>query len=194
MADEYTGSLSLTDVRRLEIDKILDGFSPAHSIEAKELVSIGSLASADVGQKTLLRAIPLANEPLFILDPPRQDPPVIARFDIEQEFEGTVIAIDSDTETFTARLVDVTGDSPDEEAEFSLREITDDGHLVVPGAMFSWVIGLQWRKRQSIRVSDIRFRRLPPFSMEAIERAEARAHELAELLAAQDAAEIFHSS
>ena len=171
----------------IEIDQILGRFNPVPSFEAKELAHDYSSANVDVGNHTLQRNI-MAEEPLFILDPPDQDPPVIAKFDIEQEFEGSVIAIDPDGEIFTARLVDVSGDGPDEEAEFSLREITDDRHLVVPGAIFSWIIGLQWRRRQSVRVSEIRFRRLPPFSEETIARAEARAHELAKLLAKQDAA------
>lgn len=186
MADGSTGLLSLQP-HRPEIDEILDRFDPVHSFKEEELAAHGNLANVESRPQTLLRIVPFTREPFFILDPPHQDPPVIGRFDIEQEFEGTVIAIDTDEETFTARLVDVWGATPDEEAEFSLREITDDRHLVVPGAMFSWFIGLQWRKRQSIRVSEIRFRRSPPFSREAIERAEARAHELAELLAEQDA-------
>jgi hypothetical protein len=71
------------------------------------------------------------------------------------EYEGSVTSIDPDSDTFTAQLVDVSGTSPDEEAEFALREITDDKHLVVPGATFSWIIGLQWRKRQSTRVAEL---------------------------------------
>ena len=188
MASESIGSLSLIHVRQPEIDQILERFNPVHSFQAKWFAHDRSSANVDVDNQTLQRNTYMAEEPLFILDPPRQDPPLIARFDLEQEFEGSVIAIDPDAEMFTARLVDVSGSGPDEEAEFSLREITDDRYLVVPGAIFSWIIGLQWRKRQSVRVSEIRFRRLPPFSRETIARAEARAHELAELLAKQDAA------
>lgn len=184
MASGSIGSLSLIQVRLLEIDQILGRFNPVPSFEAKELAHDCSSANVDVGNQTLQRNTFMPDEPLFILDPPHQDPPLIAKFDIEQEFEGSVIAIDPDGEMFMARLVDVSGGGPDEEAEFSLREITDDRHLVVPGAIFSWIIGLQWRKRQAVRVSEICFRRLPPFSREAIARAEARAHELAK----QDAA------
>lgn len=188
MASGSIETFSLIHVGQLEIDQILGRFNPVPSFEAKELAHDRSSANVDVDNQTSQRNISIAEEPLFILDPPRQDPPLIARFDIEQEFEGSVTAIDLGGEMFTARLVDVSRGGPDEEAEFSLREITDDRHLVVPGAIFSWIIGLQWRRRQSVRVSEIRFRRLPPFSREAIARAEARAHELAELLSKQDAA------
>lgn len=188
MVSGSIGWLSLTQGPQLEINQSLQWFNPVPSFKAKDLTHDRSSANVGVGNQTLQRNISMAEEPLFILNPPRQGPPVIARFDIEQEFEGSVIAVDPDSETFTARLVDVSGGGPDEEAEFSLREITDDRHLVVSGAIFSWIIGLQWRRQQAVRVSEIRFRRLPPFSSEAIARAEARAHELAELLVKQDAA------
>lgn len=188
MGDRFFESFKSADpsLFRREIEDVLSRFSPTRSFAAREQ-SDDSSANRGGGSQTLSRSPLFTEKPLFILDPPRQAPPVIGRFEIEQEFEGTVIAMDADGETFTARLVDVSGAGPDEEAEFSLREITDDSHLVVPGAIFSWIIGLQWRKRQSIRVSEIRFRRSSPFSKRAIARAEARAQELSELLAAQNA-------
>ena len=195
MAIGSTGSLSLIQVDQSEIEQMLERFNLMLPFQATEVThDRSSSVKVESGKQTSVQNISTDEYPLFILEPPRQDPPVIARFDIEQEYEGSVIAIDGAGETFTARLVDVSGGGPDEEAEFSLREITDDRHLVVPGAIFSWIIGLQWRKRQTVRVSEIRVRRLPPFSREAIAEAEARAHELAELLAKQDAAPKLSSS
>lgn len=163
-----------------EIGDVLSRF------EARRYAGIASAGSAPNTNETMFPAPPLADQPLLILERPVQRSPVIVRFDIEQEYEGTVTAVDESSGTFTARLIDVSHESADEEAEFSLREITDDRHLVVPGAIFSWVIGLQWRRRQSTRVSEIRFRRLPPFDQDSITRAESSMNDLANLLSTQN--------
>jgi len=151
-------------------------------------------ANVEHPERPLSRSISLGDASTFILNPPRQEPPVVGRFDKEQEYEGTVVAVDPLNDAFTARLVDLTGEAPDEEGEFSFNEVAEDKHLVVPGALFSWVIGLQWRRRTATRVSEVRFRRLPPFSADAIAEAEARASQLAELFAGQDDAAVHTSS
>ncbi|WZB75166.1 hypothetical protein WJ972_00500 [Achromobacter insuavis] len=68
---------------------------------------------------------------------------------------------------------------PEEEAEFNLSELPDDAHLIMPGAMFTWIIGLQWKGGQSKRVSEVRFRRLPPFTkMPLLKQNKERSSEL----------------
>ena len=83
---------------------------------------------------------------------------------------------------FAARLIDLTGTpaSPDEEAEFSITELSDDDlPLVVPGAIFRWSVGIETKPgggKQS--VSQIIFRRLPQWTKRGLERADKLAGEL----------------
>jgi len=106
---------------------------------------------------------------------PKQKLPEIRSYKVEQEYEAEVIAINQEESTFTARLVDLTNNGPDEEGEFSLSELNGDESYVIPGALFTWTIGLQTRGSRDLRVSDIRFRRIPPFSKEVITKAEQKA-------------------
>jgi hypothetical protein len=165
----------------------LRSFEPEHFLRAQKLLASGTRPELDRPISTGAD-LPLRGD--FILDPQPPRPPVVEGLEIEQAFEGHVVAVDREGELFVARLVDASSDAPDEEADFSFREVVpDDRHLVVPGALFTWTIGLEWRSRQSRRVSEIRFRRLPPFTAEAISQAEQEAVELSKLLEAQDAAE-----
>lgn len=124
----------------------------------------------------------------FVFEPPRLTTPKVSAFLPEQEFEGVVLSLDRDNKTFWARLADRTADTPDEEAEFPLDEVSsDDWSLIVPGALFSWNIGREWRDGQMRRVSEIRFRRFFQFSKAAVARSEQRAAALASLIAELDA-------
>jgi|CXWL01.1.fsa_nt_gi hypothetical protein len=77
-----------------------------------------------------------------------------------QKWECTVLEVKEDG--FTARLIDQTGNTSDEEAEFSLDEIDEeDRDLVEAGAVFYWSIGYKDRSSGRERISTIRFRRLP---------------------------------
>ena len=129
----------------------------------------------------------------FVFRPKPRSQPEIRRFQREQEYQGTVIAVNRQDRTFTARLTDIKGVDADEEGEFSIDELNDDVSLVVPGALFTWTIGLQSRgpRHQRIRVSDIRFRRLPPVIREVIVNAEKQAKELSAFLSQTEMAEPF---
>jgi hypothetical protein len=76
--------------------------------------------------------------------PPEVPPPDTGRrasFVALQEWEGVVTEVRDNA--FTARLVDLTHSSPDEESEFSTTEISDDDvDLVVLGAIFRWSVGI----------------------------------------------------
>ena len=94
-----------------------------------------------------------------------------------QKWEGVVVSSGSDS--FFARLVDLTGDTPDEEVEIPREEVSasDCAHLR-EGAAFYWTIGYSDSvKGQRRRVSEIRFRRLPAWTEEDIQRAEREAEE-----------------
>jgi hypothetical protein len=65
------------------------------------------------------------------------------------------------TETFEAQLFDPTHPSIIEHAEFSISELSPDGHaLLRPGAVFYWIIGYRdLGSRQRMRESVIWMRR-----------------------------------
>jgi hypothetical protein len=78
-----------------------------------------------------------------------------------QTWRGEVLSVGEDS--FIARLEDLHGVIPDEEAEILLEEIvSDDRDLVREGAIFYWAVGyLEKVRGQRLRASLIRFRRLP---------------------------------
>jgi|SRR6185437_503557 len=103
------------------------------------------------------------------------------RFEVLQKWEGIVLDVLRDS--FTARLIDLTLEGADEEAEFSLDEIDeDDKGLLKPGAVFYWNIGYSDSPSGRARVSIIRFRRLPVWRSEELERAKLDAERLSGLL------------
>jgi len=147
------------------------------------LRSVSSDASAlgIVADATMSRAQARCD---FVLDPPKLSSPKVENFLTKQEYSGVVLSIDLDLKTFWARLADLTSGLPDEEAEFNFDEVpSDDWSLIVPGALFSWNIGCEWRDRQMRRVADFRFRRFIQFSKAAIARATKRADVLTSLIA-----------
>lgn len=110
--------------------------------------------------------------------------PSITRYHVEQEFEGVVLSVDNGKRLFIARLIDESSpETPDEEAVFSFDEISaDDLPLIVPGALFSWIMGRTERNRIIERNSEIRFRRVFKFSEFAIKRAKSSAAAMYALL------------
>jgi len=109
---------------------------------------------------------------------PRGADLVAPSFEVLQRFDGTVISVTS--EAFVSRLSDRTNPGVEEEAEIPLAEIMPgDLELVKPGAMFYWVIG--YRREvygQVSRSSVIRFKRLPSWSPEDVDRAKKSAETL----------------
>ena len=99
-----------------------------------------------------------------------------------QKWEGTVFEVKKDV--FKARLHDLTTENPEEEAEFSIDEISDDDReLLKPGAVFYWSIGyLTTGTGQRIRTSIIKFRRLPAWTEREIRTAKAQATEIRRIL------------
>lgn len=105
------------------------------------------------------------------------------RFDLRQQWEGTVQTVEG--EDIVAVLRDLTEPArPDEEVTIGIDEVSpDDRALVSPGAIFYWSIGYRTsRFGQVERVSAIRFRRLPAWSKRDIRRIEERTRELMDFL------------
>jgi len=99
-----------------------------------------------------------------------------------QKWEGIVLK--RIKESFLARLIDLTNDGPDEEAELPIAEISkEDLDLIEPGAIFYWNIGYldKW-SGQRTRASVIRFRRLPKWTRKEIEAATREAEQIQEFL------------
>jgi hypothetical protein len=99
-----------------------------------------------------------------------------------QKWEGVVLAVEHDS--FLARLIDLTQGGTEEEAEFSLDDISEeDKPLLKPGAIFYWNIGYHdSRTGQRRKVSEIRFRRLPAWTSKEIEAAKREAIRLRDLI------------
>lgn len=99
-----------------------------------------------------------------------------------QKWEGVVLQVME--EYFLARLIDLTNEGPDEEAELPIEEISqEDLDLVKPGAVFYWSIGYLDRcSGQRTRASVIRFRRLPAWNSEEIEAAKQEAGRIQEFI------------
>ncbi len=95
-----------------------------------------------------------------------------------QKWQGVVVEVMKDT--FFAKLNDLTEKGVEEEAEFSLEEVSDeDKELVMPGGVFYWNIGYQVSYQgQQTRVSIIRFRRLPAWRKEELDAAKSRAQKI----------------
>ena len=99
-----------------------------------------------------------------------------------QKWEGAVLEIKKDS--FIARLIDLTKESPDETAEMPLEEVSeDDRDLLKEGAVFYWNIGyLNKTCGQRERVSLIRFSRLPSWSKDEIDAAKCETERIKKLL------------
>jgi len=112
----------------------------------------------------------------------KREPIVQPRFVPLQKWEGSILQVLDDS--FFARLIDLTSGGSDEEAEFPIEEVSDaDRSLVEPGAVFYWNIGyIDSISGQRTRSSMIRFRRLPVWRSEELERARRRAQRLSDLL------------
>lgn len=101
--------------------------------------------------------------------------------DIKQRFSGVVTAIDVKNEEFTARVSDLLSpDNPDELITLGFDEIQlSDVRQLAIGDSFVWYIGyVQGPMISREGFSKIRFRRLPAWSQQEIEKASDEAKEL----------------
>lgn len=81
--------------------------------------------------------------------------------EVVEDWEGVVDRVEGNT--FVARLYDVAGKAPDEEAEFELDEVREDQlQQVRPGAFFWWRAEIVREETgERVRRSSVTFRRLP---------------------------------
>jgi len=104
------------------------------------------------------------------------------RFKVLQQFEGTLLEISGDE--CRARIRDLTKPGFVEEITFSIEEISESDHnIAVPGAVFYWDIGYQDRiDGQRLRVSSVRFRRIPMWKEKDLISSQREAESLSETL------------
>ena len=106
------------------------------------------------------------------------------RFQALQKWHGHVLEVREDT--FVARLTPTAGEGPEQEAELYVEEVAaDDRWLIEPGAVFYWSIGYLDRPSGRLRVSILRFRRLPAWTYRELSSARQRANEFKNLFNAQ---------
>jgi len=90
------------------------------------------------------------------------------------------VVLRTTVDTFWARLSDLTQAAPEEEAEFSLEEVTPfEQEWLVPGNVFYWTMGYRDVHGQRKRESAIRFRRVASPGVQEQQRAEAGAADIA---------------
>ncbi len=143
-------------------------------VQSSELASIAMTADTSVTETQT--AAPPRHQRRLPPKGPRE------RFDIKGKWQGHVVSVGE--ETFTAIIEDVLEQSPDEQVEIYLEEISpDDRPLVVPGARFYWAIGYRdviggYRMRASI----IRMQRLPDWTADDLREAQGWATRMRHLV------------
>ncbi len=113
--------------------------------------------------------------PVMILKNPE---PLKEKYRLLQQWMGTILEVHKDY--FISQLHDMSGNTPDEEAEIDFDEISErDMYLIKPGAFFYWNIGYHESKSgQRTRSSLIIFRRLPAWTEKEIERSRKKSEDI----------------
>jgi hypothetical protein len=126
-----------------------------------------TVKSPRVGTQTPF--VPLRKEFEFIVYP-NIEPVRLDDFVPLQKWEGFVIDVMEDT--FTVRLSDLTRNNAEEVAEIPKEEVSEEDRVLIKaGALFYWNIGYLDRPSGRQRSSMIRFRRLPIWGKEELEKA-----------------------
>ena len=102
---------------------------------------------------------------------------------VMQEWEGQVQEVGESV--FSARLVDLTRNSREEteEADLPMDYLGEaDRDLVVPGALFRWIIGYNWASGEKQPFTRVVIRRLPIWTEREIKSADQEAAELHDAL------------
>jgi hypothetical protein len=130
-----------------------------------------------VEMKTAPTTAQAYRRPLRIPRPIVDAQPSRLGFILLQKWEGTVL--EADDSSFTAKLVDGTGNLPAHDAVFARAELPEDEQsLVEEGAPFVWTLGYRKIGGTRERASVIYFRRLPPWNQAEITIAKDRGREL----------------
>jgi hypothetical protein len=127
-----------------------------------------TLVQAKAPEGTLTAERPVVKIPRVIRSPESGS----ERFTLLQKWDGLVL--EADAETFTARLLDSSGELPPQQATFSRSELSpEEENQIAVGASFVWTIGYRHNPSRE-RVSYLYFRRLPPWSVDELKSARDR--------------------
>lgn len=110
------------------------------------------------------------------------------RIEVLQQWEGVITSVEPSS--VWADLHDLTDPSnPTEIAEIPMKEFAvGDRPLIEPGSVFYWSIGHETTiGGQILRVSEIRVRRTPVWSQQALDRARSLGQQLYERFGSQSA-------
>ncbi len=162
-------------------DKALGYLRQLERAKTKQILETLPEDSRHDADDTTMPQIPQAQQIPFVrqasIQTPAQD-----SFLLLQKWEGVVKKVRNDT--FIAQLTDLSSQSEDEEAEIPIEEISlADKSMLAPGAVFYWCIGYRDTPGgQRIRASEIRFRRLPSWTLKELDNSRKEAEELGDLL------------
>jgi len=139
------------------------------------LSASGEVTVADVKVSNITMLI--RREPLRVPRPLTFEEWSRLGFILLQKWEGVVV--ESDNDSFTAKLLDSHGKLPPHDATFSRAELPKSEHkLIEPGAPFVWTLGYRKIGNTRERASVVYFRRLPPWNESEIATAEKSAEDL----------------
>ena len=150
------------------------------TFDADRALKVGeALARSIVNTRLLDPPVPQDLESTTSLRPEAQDATRIRRQTVLQQWEGAVVAVDS--ESFTAEIWDITDPiRADEELKLSLDELDeDDRKLVTVGTIFDWTIGFDLLPGEKRRFSLIKFRRLPRWTQRELDKFRDQARGIA---------------
>lgn len=135
----------------------------------------------EIDSEVSISTIPFAknyNNPIAIIP---DDISVFHTFKTLATWEGYVVSVED--ESFTARIVDSSGKTPDEEVEIEIEDISiDDRELIQDGAIFNLHIGKENRNGTIKKSSIITFRRMPRWTKSDFKKAEKTEKKLISLL------------
>jgi hypothetical protein len=174
---EVRGSLAPSDVKQAEeipVYLLSHEIANAGRKAERELADNPAEVSTGLPSSLGLKASPVVIRP----GPPKPR----VRFKVLRQFEGTVLEISK--EECRARVRDLRRFEIVEEITFSTEEISEsDREIAVPGSVFYWDIGYQDHiDGQRLRVSVIRFRRIPVWREKDLAAAKKEAKSLSESL------------
>ena len=170
--DDHPGTFHETEGHNVDTQLSIGGSTGAEVVLRPEDPHANDTMTLNMLQAALSAKLPTIT--------PRIVPSASVSFKVLRKWEGKVLSVGSDS--FVARLADLSGVESAEEAEFPLDEVSDeDLKLIEAGAVFYWSIGVRvTRGGQRLNQSMIRFRRLPAWSRRELAAAREEARRMAD--------------
>ena len=103
----------------------------------------------------------------------------LPREEVLQEWEGQIQEVGE--HEFSARLIDLTAGAKEEteESDLPIDDLVEgDRALLVPGAIFRWIVGYRWVNGEKERFTRVVIRRLPIWTEQEMRAADREAVEL----------------